>query len=273
MTYQDRLAKHLSEYRSSVLEVVEPGIFHYRGREIPKEHILDPGSKWLNILPGARDQVKAFVSNRPTLKLHRYFHHLNSSQALALNLFVPFFDGDRESASYLLRALGQAGTLKRWEIESVPDPEEGTNIDVTWEAVDGTHTVCEVKLSEAEFGATSTDERHLAKLRDVYRPLLEQHLPEPCLNASTFCSNYQVFRNVWHMLRLENSSLLFLLPRANRGLWDGLPTTLETFPEAVRSRINILALEDVLGRLCADGGCDPVLESHAEGLRRKYACA
>lgn len=272
VTYQDRLTKHLAEYRSSVLEVAEAGTFHYRGRDLPKEHILDPEAKWLNILPGVRDRVKAFVSGRPTIRLHRYFHHLNSSQALALNLFVPFFGGDSNSASNLLRALGQTGSLRQWALESVPVPKEETNIDVTWETTDGLQTVCEVKLSETDFGAAEADEPHLGKLRDIYRPVLERHLPQSCLDPSTFCANYQVFRNVWHMLRLDNSVLLFLLPRANEGLWSRLSTTLKMLPEAVRNRVRVEALEDVLDRLCADGTCSPLLQAHADGLRQKYIC-
>ena len=84
-----------------------------------------------NLLEEAEPAASAFLRAHPQ-KRHRYFHHLNSSQAFAFNLFFPYFSGEPESASALLRALGQEGILAGWEPEAVPVPDEETNIDVLW---------------------------------------------------------------------------------------------------------------------------------------------
>ena len=78
------------------LGIDTPGEFNYRGKLVEREHILD-GDKWLNIPSGAREQVRVHVEAKG-IKLHRYFHHLNSSQAFALALFVPFFEGGTDAS-------------------------------------------------------------------------------------------------------------------------------------------------------------------------------
>jgi hypothetical protein len=58
------------------------------------------------------------------------------------------------------------------DFEVVLNAGEGTNIDALICAPEGTRTIVEIKLTERSFGAARADERHLAKLADIYRPLL-----------------------------------------------------------------------------------------------------
>ena len=163
MSYQDDLKRHLADYKRLCLGISEPGMFRYRGRNVRRHHILPLANASRNLLEEAEPAASAFLAAHPH-KRHRYFHHLNSSQAFAFNLFFPYFCGEAESASALLRALGRPGVLSGWEPEAVPAPEEETNIDVFWSTTDGTRTFCEVKLSEADFGQADDDARHRAKL-------------------------------------------------------------------------------------------------------------
>lgn len=106
--YKDRLLLHLATYRREVLGVAEAGSFRFRGRDVLVEHVLpETVDRWLNIPEASRSTVRSAVS-KYGVKLHRYFHHLNSSQAFALSLFVPFF----ENCPYdriLLQILGIEG--------------------------------------------------------------------------------------------------------------------------------------------------------------------
>lgn len=99
MTYRDRVILHLSMYRKSTLNVEKPGLFRYRGTLYEKEHILpaDDSFKRLNILEPYRD--KFYASKLSRISIHRYFHHLNSSQAMCINLFYPLID---ENLLYLI---------------------------------------------------------------------------------------------------------------------------------------------------------------------------
>jgi len=115
------------EYKHAHLGELPAGTYRYRGQELPYEHILPPRGCKLNFITESRDQITSFLKSNSQVKLHKYFHHLNSSQAFALNLFVPFFERGPVASRALLAALGQRTGLVCWEPEAIPDITEGTN--------------------------------------------------------------------------------------------------------------------------------------------------
>jgi hypothetical protein len=121
---QDNLKRHLADYKRACLGITEPGIFEYRGRDVPQDHILPVADFSRNLL----EEASTFFSVYPNVKRHQFFHHLNSSQAFAFNLFFPYFSGGPEPASALLRALDCEGVFGGWEPKAVPDAHEGSNI-------------------------------------------------------------------------------------------------------------------------------------------------
>jgi len=268
--YRARLLEHLIKYKHSVLGIREAGTFRYRGNNVPKDHVLPQAKKWANLLDLARPLVQAYLTAHTEVRPHRYFHHLNSSQAFAFNLFFPFFGGTSAASSALLRALGQALPLASWEPEAVPDKEEGTNVDVRWQLTDGTVVMCEVKLSEADFGKAVADEKHRGKLRDTYRPVLTGNVSAQMLEEPYVFRAYQILRNVWHMLLVPGSRLVFLLPRAHERLWEELLAALAELAPATRKRVAVVAIEEVLARLQADARCPGALRQYARLLEGKY---
>jgi hypothetical protein len=270
VAYQAHLLQHLEKYKQSELEIDEPGLFRYRGRDLPKAHILPVAKAWHNLPEPARSLARAYLGAHPDVKLHKYFHHLNSSQAFAFSLFFPFFDGGPSASTALLRTFGLSGTLAAWEPEAIPDPDEGTNLDARWSLTDGTTIFCEVKLSEGDFGKAKNDDRHVKKLREIYLPRLHGHIEPRLLTAPKFFAAYQIFRNVWHLVSVPNSKLVFLLPKANARLWKLLLPTLDSIASATRDRIFPVAIEDVLRRLQADQNCPGDLREYAKKLERKY---
>lgn len=269
MSYQDDLKKHLADYKRLCLGISEPGVFRYRGRDVPQDHILPLPNASRNLLEEAEPAASAFLAANHR-KRHRYFHHLNSSQAFAFNLFFPYFSGKPDSASALLRALGREGALADWEPEAVPDRDEGSNIDVLWTTTDGARTFCEVKLSEADFGKAADDRRHREKLIKFYRRPLERHLNPGLLESRAFFDAYQFNRNVWHMVRADRSRLIFLLPRANAALWTLLLELISGVVPPTRKRISKIAIEDVIARLSADARCPNAMREYANKLKQKY---
>ncbi len=274
MDYQALLNRHLARYKQAVLGIRQPGIFKYRGRDVPKDHILPLRFCWENLLPPARSMVKAFCATRGRLKLHQYFHHLNSSQAFAFNLFFPYFEGGEQASAALLRALGvqQAG-LVSWEPEAVPDEDEGTNLDMRCVLSSGEVVLCEVKLSERDFGKASNDAKHRSKLQDTYRLLLASHVAHRLLTQEAFFGAYQILRNIWHLVSEPKSCLLFLLPRANEPLCHELESILRQVCPETRTRITSVAIEDVLRTLQVDPGCPSELREYAGQLEAKYVPA
>ena len=269
MTYQERLKAHLTEFKRRHLGIREPGVFRYRGRDVRFEHILPRAKASANLFEEAEPAAIAFLATHPH-KRHRYFHHLNSSQAFAFNLFFPYFSGTPESASALLRALGQEGVLTEWEPEAVPVPREASSIDVSWVTAGGIRTFCEVKLSESDFGKATDDARHRDKLRDIYKQVLTNHLELRRIDGPAFFAAYQFNRLLWHMVRDDRGRLVFLLPRSNARLWDKLAALLSGVLPSTRHCISAVAIEDVIVNLTADARCPEHLRRYAHKLGEKY---
>jgi hypothetical protein len=268
-TFSQSFHSHLAEYKARCLGVSEEGIFLYRGKPVPRAHILPKELQWLNILEPCRAEVQAYLAANPAIKLHKYFHHLNSSQAFAFNLFYPFFE--MGGTTQLLNALGLPGTVSHWQPELVPNAEEGTNVDVAWQGSDGAWTYCEVKLTEAEFGAAIDDERHREKLSKIYRPILDGHCDPSLLEPDGFFCNYQILRNLWLVARQPDASLVFLLPKGNAALWVALRAVLGRIGPTISGRISAVGIEDVLLALRADETLPPQLTTQAELLFEKYS--
>jgi hypothetical protein len=268
MSYQSELNRHLAEYKRVVLGISEAGLYRHHGVELRYDHILPIRQRDSNLFAEALTLAQLFLRNSPG-KRHRYFHHLNSSQAFAFNLFFPFFLGGTEAASVLLNAFGQHGDLASWKLEDIPDGREGTNIDAWWKTSDGAQTFCEVKLSERGFGKAKLDKEHLTKLRTIYAERLQDHLEADCLDPIAFFRDYQFYRNIWHMVGTNRSRLIFLLPRANTGLWKHLDGLLNSVLPETRQRILALAIEDVLRKIAASD-CPESLRGYGLKLAEKY---
>ena len=134
-SYQMALRKHLGEYKANRLGVREAGIYRKTGHAY--RHLLPSALRYLNLLESIRAEFRDYLRHNPTVRLHPDFHHLNSSQALAFNLFYPYLSAGGEASRWIAQALGPGGDVREWHFEHVPDPEEGTNVDVAWQNSEG----------------------------------------------------------------------------------------------------------------------------------------
>jgi hypothetical protein len=268
--YVKSLQRQLGEYKRARLGVKEAGIYLYRGREIRHAHILPKDLKWLNILERYRSEVHRYVESNSEIRLHKYFNHLTSSQALALNLFFPFFEGGEAASSTLLRALGSPGEFGSWRCEYLPVASEGTNVDIAWKTRDGVWTYCELKLTEQEFGQAKGESRHLEKLERTYGPVLRSHCSSELLEPKVFFEHYQIFRNIWLAARTPDGRAIFLLPSRNDTLWGPLRRVLDGLVGPLRERIRVVTLEALLADLSSDKNNEPELRWHAKQLSEKY---
>ncbi len=247
----------------------EAGEVH-KGRELRCGHILPKELKRLNVLESFRSEIHEYLRVNGKVRLHKYFHHLNSSQAFALNLFFPFFEGGPEASSALTRALGSSGSVTSWIPEHVPDAAEGTNVDVSWLNDQGNWTHCEVKLSEQEFGKAKPDARHLDKLRGIYGPVLQPYCPAALLEPQAFFGYYQILRNVWLAARDPKASVVFLLPTDNETLWIPLREVVSSLAPTLQRRVHMTSMEAVFATLGVDKKCPAKMVWYAQLLREKY---
>lgn len=265
VTYQRRLEQHLSRYRRDRLGVARCGTFRHEGVERSYGHILPRELRWLNIPEPFRAEVRDYVLEKQ-IHMHRYFHHLNSSQAFALSLFFPYVSRAKPALS---AALG-VPTIRAGSFEQVPNPHEGTNVDVVLAVEDDAAIYCEVKLSEAGFGTGRPDERHRYKVERLYRPRLDGMVDPALLTHEGFCASYQILRNLWHAAADPGVSVLFLLPRENESLCTKLNTLLPMVGPELRARTRVAYAEEVLDTLAAPTHSRDELSWYAAILREKY---
>lgn len=267
--YRKELVEHLAAYKRAVLGDIDAGEFTHQGVVHRLEHVLPVDQKWLTIPAEYREQIKRYQQEK-RIHLHRYFHHLNSSQSFALSLFVPYFEGGSAMSGALLRALGQKGTLIGWVPEEIPDSDEGTNIDATWIINDGTRTICEVKLSEQDFGTGKISPARLTKLKDIYAPTLRGRIAEELLEPDPFFESYQILRNVWHLAQAPRSTLMFLFPDQNERLAPLLNRVLSKVAAEIRARISVRSVESVLDHLVSDLESPDEARRYGAVLARKF---
>lgn len=125
MSFDHRVRKYLGVYPSGA---TGQGIWKKHG--IPYPHILPESERALNILEPYRDVFWAWVPSQRRVKLHRDFHHLNSSQALCFNLFAPFILENRvDILCGMLNVSSLKSDSNHFRFEAVFDTEEGTNFD------------------------------------------------------------------------------------------------------------------------------------------------
>lgn len=269
--YSDALREHLADYKTRRHPDLPDGI--YRGNGRAYAHVLPEEKHRLNILPSFRDEFWSyFEANSRELALHTDFHHLNSSQAFAFNLFFPWMRED-QTRQRLLSELGvRTGPLARWQFEHIPDPAERTAFDVFAEYEGGARLLVEVKLTEGYFGIAQADESHLRKREEVYLPRLTGKVRPEFLEQAHFLLNYQLFRNISHLDVTRGDQLVLLVPRSNTFTFSQAVGILETLLPEARAAVRVVPAETLIAGLSKTatevGG---PIAIHMADLSEKYA--
>jgi hypothetical protein len=271
--YAEKLLQQLAGYKQRALPGVPDGTSKHSGEVRPYAHILPDESYQSNILPGIRDAFwRWFESQAPALTLQPLFHHLDSSQAMAFNLFFPFLrDGGVDER--LLDVLGisaEAGYEGRFE--KVLDPAENTRFDFYLEGPSGLKIFFDVKLCEDGFGSCDDDEHHRQKLERHYRPHLHEHVDAKWLEPEAFFANYRVLRNLSYLGRHPDSGLVFIFPKASEPLMEAENSIKMIVSKSLAPRIAILYLEYLVERILEAVADDEALRKHFLEFRDKYVC-
>jgi hypothetical protein len=268
MIYQDRLKKHLEQYKQEVLGISEQGVFAKNGKRYA--HILPASIRDSNLLEGYRESIVCYLAQNKEITRHRDFHHLNSSQAMCFNLLIPIMQNQSGRAA-LQKALGfsEAISLERWQPELI-EPSDGTYYDFYLETVSRSACFMELKLSESEFGTAAMDKRHLSKLSEIYAPKLMNRLRPEALEPEAFFGRYQLNRNLYG-LRNAKDWLFLIFPKANRVLEGQALGFLETVLNPFRAQIKILYLEVLVNDIIKNiEMTEQVLIHHYESFKLKY---
>lgn len=279
--FRASVCAHLSAYRHDVLHIAEDGVFHYRRKGVVKAlekgHILPHKNDPRNILQDYRTEF--FASEHCKFKFHRFFHHLNSSQALCINLFFPLIAKGREDIVLHFLDIGPVAGLKacfekQSEVEQAANNRNGgklrrTNFDFHIEHSKG-EVFFEVKYTEDGFGTAKADAEHKNKFQRIYLPLIEKSvfLTEGCRDESFFFSHYQILRNLVHLS--QTSQVVFLFPSANAAVNQEASTAYQQLlTDEGRARVKIVFLEEIVSFLESEFRGGP-LATYYSAFREKY---
>ena len=263
MNFNDTTKKHFSRYRKERLGVSEQGLW----KKTPYGHIRPKALRKLNIIETARREFWTYASK--DIKLRKYFHHLNSSQAMCFNLFFPAL-----GRSDLLAAV--IGTQKDYtnesEFEFVPDRGEGSHFDFLVAIKHEAGIGVEVKYTETEFASAKPNRRRKKMLETIYRPRLIGKVHERFLEKESFFANYQLLRKISFIGERGGISRLVLLFPGNNEKLAGTEELLDEIlvPE-YRSLVSIRHLEVALATLFApEFELAAIPRAHYEMFVEKY---
>lgn len=271
-SYQQAILVHLTRYKQERLGVRERGI--WSGNRKPYGHILPVDLKHLNLLETIRREFMEYraAPEGKAVKLHRDFHHLNSSQALAFNLFFPFVGRLVTDDTPLLAQFGARGDqIEIARFESVPNPSEGTNFDLHLILKSGKEIFVEVKFTETEYGATRSNPQRSAKFTKHYAKRLEGKVASECLVPLAFFANYQLLRNLSHLELERGDRLVIVRPLANEALRKGEQWFFDRIQPSCKERVAVLNLEDLVVELLSHSERMPTrVAAHLELFGEKY---
>ncbi|NLW18381.1 MAG: hypothetical protein GXY81_01650 [Candidatus Cloacimonetes bacterium] len=242
MSFKKDVLKHMGDYKREVLKIEDNGKWWLNKKEnhfVTHDHILpvidgessaqkysDNNIRKQNILPEYRNECWDYIK-KEKINLHRFFHHLNSSQAMCLNLFYPFVVNDLSNASIIsaiqskcretIPIEGPRLMNYNFEYESSLDRYNGqkpTNFDLCISG-ESTKLLFEVKYTEEGFGGIDKKKKatYVEKYKNLYEKMASKVISNEWNKCDNFIDNYQIMRNLVH---IDNSTyLIFLYPEKN----------------------------------------------------------
>lgn len=270
MRFRNLVWEHLAKYKVGVLKVREDGIFNFYGQKRRRAHILPIAHRDENVLE--RYRIQFFSSDYSNIKLHQFFHHLNSSQALCINLFYPLIV--ENALGLFLQFIGIAPeVVERALFEKESDLEVAarrTSFDFYIQLSAVIKIFVEVKYTEGGFSQAKNDAEHRTKFRKIYLPLVEKSLflVSGCQEESLFFRYYQVLRNLLHISDTDHVVLLF--PSENTIVAEEATYARDQLlTDAGRARLRIVFLDEFVAFLetqCIGGP----LDGYYQAFRTKY---
>lgn len=185
--------------------------------------------------------------------LHRYAHHLNSSQLMCYNFFRPYIikEGSKTSPNDALIdllsnyiAINQSDDAE-CHFEYVQGGEyegEDTNFDFYLKS-DETEVFFEIKYTEAGFGKCEKDDRHKDKFERIYNGLIKKcpAIKDSITFNDEFCKNYQLFRNSIRATG-KNKYVIFIYDENNQYCKDQLDEFLKKYITDDYKNMNIIGI-------------------------------
>ena len=255
---------NLEKYKKEKLGILKSGFYKKNNSEIEKGHILPKEAIERNLLDTEYLQaLKAYYNEIKTRKkIHRYFHHLNSSQALTLNLFVPVVE---EKLYKKITNCEKPIILKRFEYLEKESFETNykTNFDFFFQSEIDKYFF-EVKYTEQRFGPAKSDISHNYKFQKEYQPIINI-ICSQSVNETDFFKDYQLWRNICYSIY---GHVYFVIPKFRTDLQSQIEAFISHLRPNYREKIHIFIIDDFVTEMINIKNMK--LSNHYKEFRRKY---
>ena len=249
------IKSHMIKYKNENPKMKNLSWGTWAGRQY--EHILPENSRILNLIDGAffEKEKEIYKHLESRKELHKGFGNLNSSQAFAINLFVPIIQNKDLYKSFVDES--DIGEIKLDDFEKVLIKEEGTQLDFYLETDRKKYTF-EIKYSENAFGDTERDAAHEIKYNEIYKARLLNCVDN--LSEDDFFEEYQLWRNI--CFAAEGYEVRFVFPSFRKDLADKVIKARERCKEEIKERIDFIYVDDFISKM---------KKSKDENLRKHYS--
>ncbi|MDN3450067.1 hypothetical protein QMA09_07680 [Planococcus sp. APC 3906] len=270
MTYDQLVKNHLAEYKVSKLAITEPEF--WRNGKKKYHYILPVDKRELNFLANYRNEMAIYAKNK--VKLHQFFHHLNSSQAMGLNFFYP--QDVEHRLPLLLKALGlPEEPVEECAFERMMGEGERTNFDFYMKLKSGREIVFEIKYTEKGFGGATSGETFDKQYKNVYQRMLAGKIRTGVDGYQALKKNYQLLRNIAYVDAGDERLLVFVCPEDNLKLHKQYQNVMNTIVDpALHKNIQMVTWESLLKRVKGQLNMDPdtpaKLKEHYREFEEKY---
>ena len=195
------------------------------------------------------------------------FNHLNSSQAMCLNLFGPLVPDHLDFLNSLFSV--DLKDSVRSEFEFIDERmNDGTNFDFLIETQKQERLYCEIKYTEATIhtrcGATDPEERW----KRIYsKPMGVILQDKNNIAVDVFCKQYQLWRNICRVAN-NDSEVYFVFPAFRENLKRQVEAAKQLLKPEFQDKVHVLSVDDICNTLMACG--DNRYKEHYEEFKRKY---
>ena len=218
MAWIDEIKGNLGKYKEKRYPALSDGEYNHKGKTHYLSHIFPRICSCLNLLETYRDDF--LKSNFAKITFHKYFHHLNSSQAMCINFFYPLIQ--EKKLEIILENIELSGEEANYdsiefEKESCIDKRNGekpTNFDFFFKTKLGKELYFEIKYTENKFGTAIKNTAHNDKYNNIYKNAAKNTINPDYNNCDSFLTNYQIMRNLIHIS--DNSYVVFIIPKNNK---------------------------------------------------------
>lgn len=271
MDFGQMMKDHLSNYKVKKLAITRPE--KWRGGHLDYHYILPANKRELNLLDNYRQETHQYINDN-AVKLHQYFHHLNSSQAVCFNFFYPLIAENQ--LPLLLKVLHlKDEEISEWSFEKMLGEGERTNFDFYLKLKSGKEVLFEIKYTEDGFGKVTDDPKYQKQYKNVYQKMLEGKIRSDIDVYPALLKNYQLLRNIAYVKQGAERMVVFICPENNAKLHKQFNYVMKHMVEpSVQPSIRMLTweslLREVTHQLKLDSKMSWKLKDHYREFEDKY---